>query len=288
MVHRATVASDDRSKFKVILPFLKATVVTSDGFDDVNLDGDVLAASSGCVIIGSKQLAGRVDLATLALPAGFAVPGSVTADRSGRSVSYAGDINGDTYDDLIIGVPFASRCYVLFGTEQGFVDMTEGFTIFGAQSSDLTGWSVSGAGDVNNDTFADIIIGAPRHSVGAGSRGVSYVLFGRQSGFRNVQLSAFSSEDGYALVGAAGGDCSGLSVSGAGMLRDLTALFTFCNKVLPFVLQATSTEMDTTMSWWAFCRPTTCTRAGCISCSERPLCNCPEHFGSRQRDFCFG
>jgi hypothetical protein len=61
-------------------------------------------------------------------------------------VSNAGDVNGDGYDDLIIGVPYAARCYVLFGTVQGFANMTTGFTILGV-SGDLTGWSASKAGD---------------------------------------------------------------------------------------------------------------------------------------------
>ncbi len=47
---------------------------------------------------------------------------------------------------MIIGAPYASICYVLFGTENGFVNMTSGFTILGAGLSDMTGWSVSGAG----------------------------------------------------------------------------------------------------------------------------------------------
>ncbi len=73
----------------------------------------------------------------------------VSYDYSGRSVSNAGDINGDGFDDLIIGVPYAGVCYVLFGTSQGFASMTNGFTVFAAQSNDLICWSVSGAGDVN-------------------------------------------------------------------------------------------------------------------------------------------
>jgi len=53
-------------------------------------------------------------------------------DHSGRSVSVLSDVNGDGYDDLIIGVPYAARVYVLFGTHFGLVNMTEGFTIYGA------------------------------------------------------------------------------------------------------------------------------------------------------------
>ncbi len=59
----------------------------------------------------------------------------------------SGDVNGDGYDDLIIGVPFASVVYVLFGTSLGFVNVTQGFTILGAGLGDMTGWSVSGAGE---------------------------------------------------------------------------------------------------------------------------------------------
>ncbi len=66
---------------------------------------------------------------------------------------------------------------MLFGTKHGFANMTEGFTIFGADSSDLTGWSVSGAGDVNNDTFADIIIGAPNGGNVTGA-GAVHVIYG--------------------------------------------------------------------------------------------------------------
>jgi hypothetical protein len=63
-------------------------------------------------------------------------------------VSNAGDVNGDEYDDLIIGVPYASRCYVIFGTEHGFRNMTNGVTIVGETSMDQTGWAVSRAGKV--------------------------------------------------------------------------------------------------------------------------------------------
>ena len=130
-------------------------------------------------------------------------------------MSNVGDINRDGYDDLIIGVPYASVVYVLFGTPRGFVNMTEGFTIFGVQSNDQTGWSVSGAGDVNNDTYADIIIGAPL--AGVNSAGAAYVLYGKQSGFTDIYLSSLTASQGFAIADTTAETNCGLSVSGAGM-----------------------------------------------------------------------
>jgi hypothetical protein len=107
---------------------------------------------------------------------------------------------------------------VLFGSAQGFVKMTEGFTIFGAQPSDLTGWSVSEAGDVNNDTFSDIVIGAPNalNNVGMIS-GVSYVVYGRIGWSReDVDLRVMVSDVGFRIFGVSNQDGFGLSVSAAG------------------------------------------------------------------------
>jgi hypothetical protein len=71
---------------------------------------------------------------------------SISFVFSEQSVSNAGDVNGDGYDDLIIGVPGASLCYVLIGTSGGWVNMTQGFTVFGGGGGNA-GWSVSGAGE---------------------------------------------------------------------------------------------------------------------------------------------
>jgi hypothetical protein len=128
--------------------------------------------------------------------------------------SFSGDVNGDGYDDLIIGVPYAARCYVMFGTEHGFVNMTEGFTIFGAQPSDLAGWSVSGAGDVNNDIFADMIIGAPNN--GLSGAGAIYVIFGG-SNPKDVNLAQLTHGEGLVMFGLESHDALGVSVSNVGI-----------------------------------------------------------------------
>jgi hypothetical protein len=134
-------------------------------------------------------------------------------DFSGRSVSNAGDVNGDGYDDLIIGVPYAARCYVMFGTKHGFVNMTEGFTIFGI-NGDMTGWSVSGAGDVNNDTFADVIIGAPGAQ---NSVGTAYLVFGGHH-TTDIETSVTNDLRYISIRGGTVQDHFGLSVSEAGTI----------------------------------------------------------------------
>ena len=92
-------------------------------------------------------------------------------------MSSAGDVNGDGFDDLIVGAvvgdasgnakSYAGESYLIFGQASGFADIdlaaltaAQGFRIFGADAYDLSGNSVSSAGDVNGDGFDDLIVGA--------------------------------------------------------------------------------------------------------------------------------
>ena len=111
---------------------------------------------------------------------GFVLNGIDSYDQSGSSVSSAGDVNGDGFDDLIIGAPLASpsgnsygaegESYVVFGQAGGFspsIDLSSsflngsnGFVLNGTGLSDFSCSSVSSAGDINGDGFDDLIIGA--------------------------------------------------------------------------------------------------------------------------------
>ncbi len=131
----------------------------------------------------------------------------------GFSVSSAGDINGDGYDDLIVGARYADgsgngssdagEAIVVFGKAGGFGDIDvaaadfvssgTGFRIFGADAGDLAGISVSSAGDINGDGFDDLIVGANLANGGANGKsiaGEAIVVFGKASGFGNIDVAA--------------------------------------------------------------------------------------------------
>ena len=135
-----------------------------------------------------------IDLAT---DAELTIQGAAADDDSGCSVSGAGDVNGDGIDDLIIGADAADpngranagASYVVFGTDQGFpatIDLATDadLTIQGAAADDRSGYSVSGAGDVDGDGIDDLIIGAAlRRPERPFHAGASYVVFGSDQGF---------------------------------------------------------------------------------------------------------
>ena len=193
--------------------------------------------------MGGRQV---VELESLAAGDGFIIQGDAVDDRAGISASGAGDVNGDGFADLIVGASYADdedststgEAYLVFGKASGFgsdmggrqvIDLTnlaagDGFIIQGDAGDDFAGGSVSGAGDVNGDGFADLIVGARGGDDGGSNAGEAYLVFGKVSGFGSadgnnrqvVDLTGLAPEDGFIIQGDADTDNAGGSVSGAG------------------------------------------------------------------------
>jgi hypothetical protein len=105
--------------------------------------------------------------------------------RFGSAVSSAGDVNGDGYDDVIVGAHYygaaEGRAYVYHGSSSG-LSATAAWMIEGDQGFAQLGNSVSGAGDVNGDGCDDVIVGAQWYSNGESYEGRAYVYHGSPSG----------------------------------------------------------------------------------------------------------
>ena len=223
------------------LALASAGDVNGDGFADL-IVGDPYAprglsnqVGASYVLFGQASgFSADIGMTALDGTAGFKILGAAAGDMTGYSVASAGDINGDGYDDLIVGAPkIDSRgstesggSYVIFGKASGFgaeidlrnLDSTVGFRLLGWESGDLAGFSVASAGDVNGDGYDDLIVGAPRASLNGYNSGASYVVFGAASGLSSTYLYQAALGDlnkGFILSGAAG-DRSGTSVASAG------------------------------------------------------------------------
>ena len=212
--------------------------VNDDGYDDIiigalNADPNGQDSGSSYVVFGKESGFSRaIELSELDGSDGFRLDGENAWDYSGDSVSSAGDVNGDGYDDIIIGAHkadpnghYSGASYIVFGKEGGFnraIELSElngrdGFRLDGENRRDESGYSVSSAGDINGDGYDDIIIGARHADSNGRESGSSYVVFGKESGFdRTIELSELDGDDGFRLVGENAGDYSGSSVSSAG------------------------------------------------------------------------
>ncbi len=173
----------------------------SDGFGDIivgvpNADPGApprLNAGSAYILFGSTgPFAAQFDLLSLSGGNGFRIDGLREGDRLGIAVGAAGDLNGDGFDDVMIGAPQsttgtpprseAGETYILFGAATGsspVFDLSSlnglnGFRLVGVAPLDRAGSAVAGAGDVNGDGYDDLILGAPFQNNGS-----AYVFLGR-------------------------------------------------------------------------------------------------------------
>jgi len=205
--------------------------VNGDGFDDVlygtrTADTNGVNSGTAYVVFGRSTFNSSFLLDTLDGSNGFRINGKAAGDLFGESVSEAGDVNRDGYDDIIIGASgvdgSAGESYVIFGgmTFEAILDLTSldggnGFSVPALESGDLSGKSVAHAGDVNGDGFSDVIIGAVwADPGGVSTAGQSYVIFGRGSFGASFDLSTLDGSNGFFINGVDDQDSSGIAGNG--------------------------------------------------------------------------
>lgn len=129
----------------------------------------------------------------------------------GRAVTFIGDVNGDGFDDMAVGAPNYQKDFAA----EGRVDIHYGpvpvegpyvgESLYGGAVNAYFGYALSSAGDVNNDGYDDLVVGA----YGAGSGGAIYVYHGSPNGLETTPATTIDSL-------ALSGDQFGYSVSSAG------------------------------------------------------------------------
>jgi hypothetical protein len=185
-------------------------------FQDIDVTEGQLGKN--IVIYGSKTNPGTINMnlnvnTNQSFVSFSLLPYGQAHDSRFRSIEVVKDVNGDPYDDLLVGDPLSSIVYVLYGnTGVNQVYSTgKGYQIIGETTSDYLGWSVSGAGDMNNDGINDMIISAILADK-------VYIIFGVVGiGKRNnVLLSTLKPTEGIRIIGSSPLSSVGMSVSSIG------------------------------------------------------------------------
>ncbi len=182
--------------------------VNNDGYDDVivgcyncNYAYVYHGAASGLATTATSTLSGT------------------SSTYFGYSVDGAGDVNGDGYDDVVVGAQIYTSgqtqegaAYVFYGAAAGVA--TSGSTrVESNQTYAYLGSSVAGVGDVNGDGYDDIAAGAPSYDNGETNEGVVLVFKGAAAGLNSTAIAMLDVDLDSAYFGSAdalsGGDVNG-------------------------------------------------------------------------------
>jgi formylglycine-generating enzyme required for sulfatase activity len=200
--------------------------VDGDGLADLlvgaygNDDGGTAAGKVYLILGASLGSDSTIELSS----ADYSFVGENLGDGAGRSISSAGDVDGDGLDDILVGAYSnddgainAGKTYLILGASLGSDSTIElssaDYNFVGENPGDYAGWSVSSSGDVDGDGLADLFVGAIYNDDGGDNAGKAYLILGASLGSDStIELSSAD----YSFVGENGGDYACSSVSSAG------------------------------------------------------------------------
>ena len=151
--------------------------LNADGYDDIIVGALQGEGMLGAAYISYGPVAGEHELSDSAA----VVAGVDALDMVGASVSSAGDMNVDGYDDVVVGAYGSGEggeAVLVYGPVTGHQDLgTVGARLVGS-SGEYAGWDVAGAGDTNSDGLPDVIVGADSHRGVDHQAGAAYLFLG--------------------------------------------------------------------------------------------------------------
>lgn len=194
--------------------------INGDGYSDIiigvpNFDKSAASKEDGMALVFHGS-ASSVTTSPTTL-----VPGAQLQSDFGFSVSSAGDVNGDGFDDVLVGAPLYDNgeanegvAFLFYGSSLGIQNQIGSFTLIEMnQANAQFGWSVSDAGDVNGDGYGDVVIGANLYDMpGAMNGGAGFVFYGSLTGIslnitNTVHTNQGSAQSGFSVSSA--GDVNG-------------------------------------------------------------------------------
>ncbi len=203
--------------------------VNGDGYDDL-LIGAYLnndhATDAGKVylFLGRQDAAWGQNVSLENADASFV--GETTYDNAGRDVAGAGDVNGDGYDDFLIGAwtndeagDRAGKAYLVLGRPeanwgQSFELANADAAFVGEAAEDYASYTLAGAGDVNGDGYDDFVVGAHQNDEGGTNAGKVHLFLGRQDAGWGQSTSLANSDASF--IGEAEYDRAGDALANAG------------------------------------------------------------------------
>jgi hypothetical protein len=154
--------------------------VDADGLRDIVI-GTYSESDTGAAYVVHGGVTGTLSLAD----ADAKLVGEAEGDNAGVSVSGAGDVDADGHDDILVGAYLndeggaaAGAAYLVRGPVAGSLDLGRADLKLVGAEEDQAGAAVSSAGDIDGDGRADVLVGAPGHSVDGVNGGAAYVLYG--------------------------------------------------------------------------------------------------------------